>query len=43
VGLNGWLGYRLVLALLTGAPSVLIARPVAAAVGLSLAVVVGPL
>jgi hypothetical protein len=39
----GWLAYRLVLALLTGAPPAALAWPLAAAVGLSLAVAAGPL
>jgi hypothetical protein len=39
----GWLAYRLVLALLTGAPPGAVAWPLGAAVGLSLAVAAGPL
>jgi ABC-2 type transport system permease protein len=43
VGACGWLAYRLVLALLTGAPPATLAWPLAAAVGLSFAVAAGPL
>ncbi len=43
VAVCGWLGYRLVLALLTGAPPGHVAWPLVAAVALSLAVAAGPL
>lgn len=39
----GWLAYRLVLALLTGAPPGAVAGPLAGVIGLSLAVAAGPL
>jgi ABC-2 type transport system permease protein len=43
VALSGWLGYRMILALVTGAPAGRIAAPAAGAVALAVLVVAGPL
>jgi ABC-2 type transport system permease protein len=43
VALSGWLGYRLILALLTGAPAARLAEPVVGALALSVAAMAGPL
>lgn len=43
VAVTGWLGYRLILALLTGGPPARIATPVVAAAVVSVAVAAGPL